>query len=104
MSFGLIGLFRRFLSGARFWVHYLSDASYWMYMAHLPLVFVAQGIVARLGLPALADFLVVCLTVTAVLLFAYRYLVRFTFVGLLLNGRRTRAADRASRTELAAAA
>ncbi len=104
MSFGMIGLFRRFLSGARFRVHYLSDASYWMYMAHLPLVFVAQGIVTRLALPVLVDFVVVCASVTALLLFAYRYLVRFTFVGLLLNGRRTRAADRASRSKLAAAA
>ena len=100
MSFGLIGLFRRFMSGARFRVHYLSDASYWMYLAHLPLVFVAQGIVARLGLPALVDFVVVCVAVTAVLLVAYRYVVRYTFVGRLLNGRRTREADQASRAAL----
>ena len=78
MSFGLIGLFRRFMSGARFRVRYLSDASYWMYLAHLPLVFVAQGIVARLGLPALVDFVVVCVAVTAALLVAYRYVVRYT--------------------------
>ena len=102
MSFGLIGLFRRFMSGARFRVRYLSDASYWMYLAHLPLVFVAQGIVARLGLPALVDFVVMCVAVTAVLLVAYRYVVRYTFVGRLLNGRRTRAADQASRAALAA--
>ena len=102
MNFGLIGLFRRFMSGARFLVHYLSDASYWMYLAHLPLVFVAQGVVARLGLPALVDFVVVCVAVTAVLLVTYRYAVRYTFVGRLLNGRRTRAADRASRAALAA--
>ena len=102
MSFGLIGLFRRFISGARFRVHYLSDASYWMYLAHLPLVFVAQGIVARLGLPAMVDFVVVCVAVTAVLLVTYRYVVRYTFVGRLLNGRRTRAADQAGRAALAA--
>ena len=102
MSFGLIGMFRRFMSGARFRVHYLSDASYWMYLAHLPLVFVAQGIVARLGLPALVDFVVMCVAVTAVLLVAYRYVVRYPFVGRLLNGRRTRAADQASRAALAA--
>ena len=102
MSFGLIGLFRRFMPGARFRVRYLSDASYWMYLAHLPLVFVAQGIVARLGLPALVDFVVVCVAVTAALLVAYRYVVRYTFVGRLLNGRRSRAADQASRAALAA--
>ena len=85
-------------------MHYLSDASYWMYLAHLPLVFVAQGIVVRLALPALVDFALVCVAVTALLLVAYRYVVRYTFVGLLLNGRRSRAADRASRIKLAAAA
>ena len=102
MSFGLVGLFRRFMSGARFRVRYLSDASYWMYLAHLPLVFVAQGVVARLGLPALVDFAVMCVAVTAMLLVTYRYVVRYTFVGRLLNGRRTRAADQASKAALAA--
>ena len=103
MSFGLIGLFRRFMAQASFRVHYFSDASYWMYLAHLPLVFVAQGIVAVLPLPALVDFVVVCAAVTAVLVVTYRYLVRYTFVGRLLNGRRTRAADQASRASLASA-
>ena len=57
MSFGLIGLFRRFMSDERFWVRYLSDASYWMYLAHLPLVFVAQGLIAGWDIPAIPKFL-----------------------------------------------
>ena len=50
----------------------------------------------------LVDFVVACVAVTAVLLVAYRYAVRYTFVGRLLSGRRTRAADQASRAALAA--
>ena len=37
MSFGLIGLFNQVASRGRKWVRYLSDSSYWLYIAHLPL-------------------------------------------------------------------
>ena len=93
MSFGLIGLFRRFMSAERFWVRYLSDASYWMYLAHLPLVFVAQGLIAGWDIPAIPKFLVISSSVTAVLLVTYHYLVRYRAIGSLLNGKRTRAAE-----------
>ena len=66
------------------------------------MVFVAQGIVALLPLPALVDFVVMCVAVTALLLVTYRYVVRYTVIGRLLNGRRSRAADRASRAALTA--
>ncbi len=103
MSFGLIGLFRRFMSRASFRVRYLSDASYWMYLAHLPLVFVVQGLLTLLPLPALVNFVLMCTAVTALLLVAYRYAVRYTFIGRLLNGRRDRHTDLRRRTDLASA-
>jgi hypothetical protein len=34
MSAAMMGLFSRFVSQERGWVRYLSDASYWMYVAH----------------------------------------------------------------------
>ena len=37
MCFGLMGLFRLIAHRERFWVRYLSDASYWIYLWHLPL-------------------------------------------------------------------
>ena len=101
MAFGLIGLFRRCLSAPRFLVHYLSDASYWVYLAHLPLVLLAQGAVTHLGLSAMAGFAVMCVAVTAVLLASYHYAVRYTPIGRLLNGRRTRRGDRDHQVALA---
>ncbi|MEO1367293.1 MAG: ankyrin repeat domain-containing protein, partial [Acidobacteriota bacterium] len=43
LTFGLMGLFRRTLSVDRPALRYLSDASYWLYLAHLPLVIGAQA-------------------------------------------------------------
>ena len=90
MTFGLMGLFRRLLSGERYWVRYLSDASYWMYLVHLPLVILAQDWMRGWDIPRILKFLVICWTVSGLLLVTYRYLVRYTPVGTLLNGVRTR--------------
>ena len=93
MSFALIGLFRRFMATERFWVRYLSDASYWMYLAHLPLVFIAQGVIASWDVPAIPKFLVISASVTAMLLVTYQHLVRYRALGTLLNGQRIRPAS-----------
>ncbi|HCN76009.1 MAG TPA: hypothetical protein DIT13_02295 [Verrucomicrobiales bacterium] len=90
MCVAMIGLFRRFVSGERGWVRYLSDASYWMYLAHLPLVVAAQMWARDWPLPAGMKFLLVCAGVFALLLASYRWLVRHTWIGALLNGRKER--------------
>ncbi|MDP6868735.1 MAG: acyltransferase family protein [Acidimicrobiales bacterium] len=90
MTFGLIGLFRRLFSCERYWVRYLSDASYWMYLAHLPLVILAQDWMRGWDIPRIPKFLAICWAVSGLLLLTYHYLVRYTPVGTLLNGLRTR--------------
>ncbi|MEM9608989.1 MAG: acyltransferase family protein [Actinomycetota bacterium] len=97
LTFGLLGAFRRFLSTESSRIRWLSDASYWMYLMHLPLVFVAQGIVAALGVPPLVGFVLVCVAVVPPLLASYRSWVRYRFVGTLLNGERDRSVDDARR-------
>jgi peptidoglycan/LPS O-acetylase OafA/YrhL len=67
---------------------YLADGSYWMYLIHLPIVWLLEAWMLRWPLSWLVKFPLV-LTITAVLLLAsYHYLVRGTFVGVFLNGRR----------------
>ena len=88
--FGLMGLFRRFLSGERPALRYLSDSSYWLYLAHLPLLMAAQILVRNLQMPALVKFTLICTVVTALLLVIYQTAVRYTWLGRLLNGPRRR--------------
>ena len=90
MSFGLIGLFRRVFATERRGVRYLSDASYWMYVVHLPLIMAAQWLVRDWSVPAIPKFVLVCAAVSALLLATYRAFVRYTPIGTMLNGPRTR--------------
>ena len=90
MCFGLMGLFRWAASRESFAVRYFSDASYWMYLAHLPLVIAAQMLVVDWHIHYHLKFLLVCVGVTLVLLVTYQFGVRYTFIGRALNGPRAR--------------
>lgn len=78
-------------------MRYVSDSSYWLYVAHVPLIIAAQAVVRSWPLPATAKFLLVCTVVSGFLLFTYQVMVRYTWLGTLLNGPRTRP-ERASKT------
>jgi peptidoglycan/LPS O-acetylase OafA/YrhL len=93
ISFGIMGLFRRILKQENKIVRYISDASYWLYLTHLPLILAAQIMVRDWPLPAVVKFVLVCSTVTGILLVAYHTMVRYTWIGTMLNGPRTRPAS-----------
>lgn len=87
-TFALIGLGLRFLSGHSPWRRYLADASYWIYIAHLPLVMALQVAASRLQWPWFVEFPLVLAVAMALLLASYDLLVRNSFIGAWLNGRR----------------
>lgn len=90
MVFGSIGVCRYLLSRESKTRRYVSDSSYWLYVAHLPLVILAQWLVRDSSLPAFVKFALITICVTTVLLISYQYGVRYTWIGRLLNGPRTR--------------
>jgi peptidoglycan/LPS O-acetylase OafA/YrhL len=94
MSLALIGLFRGLFPHPRAAVTWLADASYWMYLIHVPLVLAAQLLVRGWPLPAGVKFLLILAGVTATLVASYRWCVRYTAIGTLLNGPRAATADR----------
>ena len=90
MTFGLMGLFIWLFRRESQAMRYVSDSSYWLYLAHLPLIIVAQYMVRQWPLPAGIKFTLICLSVTAFLLLTYQILVRYGWLGTLLNGPRQR--------------
>jgi peptidoglycan/LPS O-acetylase OafA/YrhL len=86
--FGLIGLFMRFLSKPRRWLRWLSDSSYWLYLAHMPVFLIIQIALVHAGLHAIAKLGILLAISIPVLLASYQFLVRPTFIGAILNGRK----------------
>ncbi len=91
MAFGLMGLFRAVLTSANARIRYVSDASYWIYVFHLPLIIAVQIPMRDWPLGAVTKFALVCAATMGLLLAAYAAFVRYTWIGALLNGRKTRA-------------
>jgi peptidoglycan/LPS O-acetylase OafA/YrhL len=86
--FAAIGMALKFLSGFSATRRYIADASYWLYLIHLPIVMVMQQLVAHLSWPWPVKFAVI-LGVAFPLMFAsYQVMVRYTWIGALLNGKR----------------
>lgn len=86
--FAVIGIAVRYLSAERPAVRYVADASYWIYVAHLPVVAFFQVIVGHWPLHWTIKFPLVMAASLTVLFGSYRYLVRGSFIGAILNGRR----------------
>jgi len=86
----IVGVGLRFFSGASAVRRYVSDSSYWLYLVHLPLVMALQAVVMQWTLHWSLKFALIVTVTTALLLLSYHYLVRFTYIGEVLNGRRHR--------------
>ena len=90
MIFGFIGFFRAFFSSESRIARYISDSSYWLYLAHLAPLMCLQVMFSKWDIPSLPKFIFYCVLTVGILLVMYEYLVRYTFIGTLLNGKRTR--------------
>jgi peptidoglycan/LPS O-acetylase OafA/YrhL len=82
------GLCLLFLSGRSAIRRYLADASYWVYIVHLPLVMLAQVWVQDWAGPWWIKLTGITLGVLALSLVTYELAVRHTPLGKWLNGRR----------------
>lgn len=89
-TFAMIGLALRFLSGFSPVRRYLADASYWLYIIHLPILMALQVAVSQLDWPWPVKFGAIMLIALPLMFASYQFLVRYSFLGAVLNGRRMR--------------
>jgi ABC-type multidrug transport system ATPase subunit/peptidoglycan/LPS O-acetylase OafA/YrhL len=87
---GLTGAALRFLSNYSATRRYIADASYWIYLAHLPVVAALGVWVGHWPLHWSVKYPFILVVSFAVLFLSYHYLVRPSFIGQLLNGRKHR--------------
>ena len=102
-SFAVVGGATRFLAHASDTVRYVADASYWIYLVHLPVVAAMQVLVGHQPWHWTVKFPLVVIVSFAVLFLSYRALVRPTFIGQILNGRKYPRTSNASASTTATA-
>ncbi|MGY4395656.1 glucan biosynthesis protein C [Sphingomonas sp. UYAg733] len=87
-TIGLVGAALRFLSRPNTTLRYMADASYWLYLIHLPIVMALQAAFGQLGWPAPVKFALILFIAVPLMLASYELLVRHSWIGAWLNGRR----------------
>lgn len=88
--FALIGISLRFLANFSPVRRYIADASYWIYLVHLPLVMALQTLVGKLEWSWMLKFPLILIAAFAILFSSYHLLVRYSFIGVILNGKRAK--------------
>jgi peptidoglycan/LPS O-acetylase OafA/YrhL len=87
-TFALIGLGVAFMSGHSPVRRYLADASYWLYLIHLPIILALQVLISQMPWPWFAKYPAILAISFLPMIASYHFLVRGTAIGAFLNGRR----------------
>lgn len=99
-TFGLIAISLRHGNRKNAVMSYLSEASFWVYLIHLPLVALTQIAIGPLPIPTFGKYVVSALMAVTLSLMTYHVFVRTTWLGRFLNGQsRARRVEPISSTE-----
>jgi glucan biosynthesis protein C len=96
--FGFIAFFLTYFHSYSKHLSYLMEASYWVYIIHLPIIAFIPGLMAGSGWPVFIKFLITLIATSVICMISYKYLVRGTFIGMFLNGKVHKNAHKKSRS------
>ena len=83
-----LGSALRFFDRESPWIQYVSQSSYWVFLVHMPLVFLAGWWLVQFDFPAALKFLLVCGFTAAAAFLTFHYWVQKTWLSDFLHGRR----------------
>ncbi len=86
----LVGFAERYLNRPRPALRYMADSSYWIYLSHMPAMVPIVALVGTTALGTAPQFLLATAGSLAFSLLTYPLFVRYTVIGHVLNGPRTR--------------
>ena len=84
--FGLLGVYRKHFNRPSPTIRYLAEASFWIYLAHLPIVGLIQMDLLDQPIPTLAKFAITWSLALTLGIASYHVLVRRKALGRFLNG------------------
>jgi len=85
---GHIMLFMTVFNKESKFLRFVSDSSYWFYLIHLPIVVAFQLLLLNVDIFIGVKALFIILVATSISLLSYKYFVRNTVIGVLLNGKK----------------
>jgi hypothetical protein len=88
MVFGFLGAMMRWCSDRRESIRYVNEASFWLYLAHFPIVCAMQLVVWPWPIDPCGKLLIVATTGVVMSLLGYHYCVRYSWLGAVINGSR----------------
>lgn len=88
LIYGITGIFVNYFSDKSKSLKYISDGSYWVYLIHLPFTILIPGLLAGFHLSAIVKFIITLILTSLVCFSSYHFLVRKTFIGKFLNGKK----------------
>jgi len=93
---GFLGVCLRAFNHRSMLVRYLSDAAYWIYLVHLPVIVLLQLALeyvqnrGEFSIPPGVGFLISVGFTLAISLLSYQYLVRYGLIGKWLHGAKSK--------------
>jgi len=88
LIYGFIGLFVRYYDHPKPLGRYLADASYWIFLIHLPITIWMPGLMNGWHVHAIVKSAITLAVTTVVAVATYDLFVRSTAIGAFLNGTR----------------
>lgn len=90
LTIGLIGLFLRFADLPNKYVAYLVNSAYWVYLIHFSIAVLLTALIDHLSVSVYLKSFIVLTTTATICLITYHFFIRNTFIGLFLNGKKTK--------------